>query len=134
MSRVRHPATKILSAFALSVLASVPVSAADPVSPVGKWRTATGESQYEVTYCGTEGNLCAKLTWLRSDARTPENLAYLNRLVVRGAVPTSDNKWRGTIRYDGQEIPGRMTLVGNDKMVLSGCQLVFCQTVEFQRI
>jgi uncharacterized protein (DUF2147 family) len=134
MSRVRHSAAKTLSVILFSLLSAVPAGAADPVSPVGKWQTAGGESRYEVNYCGSGDYLCAKLTWLRSDARTPENLAYLNRLVVRGAVPTSSNKWRGTIRYDGQEIPGRMTLVGNDKMVLSGCQLIFCQTVEFQRI
>lgn len=134
MSRVCHSAARTLSAILFLMLASVPVGAADPVSPVGRWQTATGESRYEVSYCGSGEHLCAKLTWLRSDARTPENLAYLNRLVVRGAVPSSYNKWTGTIRYDGQEIPGRMTLVGNDKMVLSGCQLLFCQTVEFQRI
>ena len=135
MSRVRHSAVKTtFIAISLSLLAALPAGAADLVSPVGKWQTATGESRYEVSYCGGERQICAKLTWLRSDARTPENMAYLNRLVVRGAAPVSTNKWTGTIRYDGQEIPGRMVLEGNDKMVLSGCQLLFCQTVEFERI
>ena len=134
MYRVRQSATKILFAFGLSVLASVPVNAADLASPVGRWQTATGESRYEVSYCGGGQQICAKLTWLRSDARTPENLAYLNRLVVRGAEATSNNKWQGVISFDGQSIPGRMTLVDKDKMVLKGCQVIFCQTVEFERI
>jgi uncharacterized protein (DUF2147 family) len=134
MFRVRHSAAKTIFAVLISMLVSAPVGAADPASPVGRWQTATGESRYEVSYCGSGEHLCAKLTWLRSDARTPENLAHLNRLVVRGAVPTSANKWKGMIQFDGQDIPGRMTLVDSDKMVLSGCQLLFCQTVEFQRI
>ena len=119
-------------ALALATSLASPVYA-DDATPVGIWQTSTGESHYLVSFCGGE-KLCAKLTWLRSDARTPENLAYLNRYIVRGAVATSSNKWKGIISYDGQEIPGRMTLVNNDKMVLSGCQAIFCQTVEFERI
>lgn len=134
MSRVSHSAAKALSAIAMALAFVMPASAADLASPVGKWQTATGESRYEVSYCGGDQQLCAKLTWLRSDARTPENLAYLNRLVVRGAEAVSANKWTGVISFDGQDIPGRMTLVDDDKMVLKGCQVVFCQTVEFERI
>ena len=134
MSRVSHSAVKTLSAIAMALAFAAPAGAADLASPVGKWQTASGESRYEVSYCGVEQQLCAKLTWLRSDARTPENLAYLNRLVVRGAEATSTNKWKGVIKFDGQDIPGRMTLIDNDKMVLMGCQVLFCQTVEFERI
>ena len=134
MYRVSHSAVKSLSAILMALAIATPASAADQVSPVGKWQTATGESRYEVSYCGDGQQICAKLTWLRSDARTPENLAHLNRLVVQGAKATSDNKWKGVISFDGQNIPGRMTLVDKDKMVLNGCQFVFCQTVEFERI
>lgn len=133
MSRVRYSAAKLLSAIVVAMLASSPVGAADPVSPVGKWQTATGESRYEVNYCGGN-NLCARLTWLRSDARTPENLAYLNSYVVKGAQQTSTNKWSGIVTYEGEEIPGRMTLVDHDRMVIRGCQVIFCQTMEFERI
>ncbi len=134
MYRVSHSAAKSLSAMFMALAIAAPAGAADLASPVGKWQTATGESRYEVSYCGSNQEICAKLTWLRSDARTPENLAYLNRMVVRGAEATSSNKWKGVIIFDGQDIPGRMTLVDNDKMVLKGCQVVFCQTVEFERI
>ena len=133
MSRVRHSAAKLFSAIAVAMLAASPVGAADPVSPVGKWQTATGESRYEVSYCGNS-DLCARLTWLRSDARTPENLAHLNTYVVKGARQTAANKWSGTVKYEGEEIPGRMTLVDDDRMVIRGCQVIFCQTLEFERI
>ena len=133
MSRVRHTATKTVSALLMTLAFAAPAHAGE-LSPVGKWQTATGESRYEVNYCGGGEQICAKLTWLRADARTPENLEYLNRYVVRGAQPTSDNKWKGVISVDGQDIPGRMTLIDNDKMVLMGCQVLFCQTVEFERI
>ena len=131
---VRLSVAKSLSTLMFAALASMPVGAADLFSPVGRWQTATGESRYEVRYCGSEGRICAKLIWLRSDARTPENLAYLNQFVVVEAAPTASNRWTGDIAYDGQSIRGKMTLVGNDKMVLSGCQGMFCQTVEFERV
>ena len=133
MSRVRHSAAKLFSAIAVVMLAASPVGAADPVSPVGRWQTATGESRYEVSFCGGN-NLCARLTWLRSDARTPENLAHLNTYVVKGARQTASNKWSGMVKYDGDEYAGRMVLVGNDRMVIKGCQVIFCQSVEFERI
>ncbi len=109
-----------------------PVMAND-ASPVGKWQTATGESRYEVSYCGGTA-LCARLTWLRSDARTPENLAYLNTYVVKGAHRTGTNKWSGTLSYNGEKIGGSMTLIDGDSMRLSGCKLIMCQTLEFERI
>lgn len=121
---------------AVAILASVafasPVFSAN-VSPVGKWQTKTGESRFEVSYCGG-GKLCARLTWLRADARTPENLPYLNKYVVKGARPAGDNRWRGLVSYAGEKLDGQMTLVDDERMVLSGCKMIFCQTVEFNRI
>ena len=133
MTRVRHSAAKILSALTILTLATLPAGAADPLSPVGSWQSTSGESRYEVSYCGGT-DLCARLTWLRSDARTPENLDHLNTYVVKGARQTSSNKWSGTVTYEGEKIPGRMTLIDGDRMVIMGCQAIFCQSVEFERI
>jgi uncharacterized protein (DUF2147 family) len=104
------------------------------MTPIGKWRSTTGESQYEVTYCGDGTRLCARLTWLRSDARTAENLQYLNKYVVRGARSIQTNKWRGTINYGGEKIGGSVTLLNDDKMRLTGCKLIACQTMDFNRV
>ncbi|MDT4888997.1 hypothetical protein FQZ97_1256370 [compost metagenome] len=94
----------------------------------------SGESRYSVSYCGDGTQLCAKLTWLRKDARTPENLALLNEFVVQNAKATAQNKWRGTVKYEGHTVSGSVTLVSGNRMALQGCQLIACQKVEFVRI
>lgn len=125
---------KTIASVALALgLAATPALAQD-LSPVGTWQTTTGESRYRVTYCGDGTELCAKLTWLRKDAQTPENLALLNKFVVQGAKATAENKWRGTVKYEGHTVSGSVTLVSQDKLSLSGCQLIACQRVEFIRL
>ena len=121
-----------LAALAAASMLSVSVSHAGDLTPVGQWQTTTGESRYEVSYCGTD--ICAKLVWLRADARTPDNLAYLNTYVVKGARQVSENKWSGKVRYEGETIGGSMTMTDAQSLKLQGCKIVFCQTVEFQRI
>lgn len=108
-------------------------SMAGELSPVGTWQTTTGESRYAVSLCGDGTQLCAKLTWLRSDARTPENLALLNKTVVHRATPTAANKWRGTVQYGGHNVSGSLTLISDNRMTLSGCKLVACQQIDFER-
>ena len=131
---MKHP----LKSLAMAILAAgslfaTPVVSEEP-SPVGKWQTSTGESRYEVSLCGDGTRLCAKLTWLRSDARTAENVKYLNKYVVHGAKPLAPNKWRGTVNYAGEKIAGSVTLVAPDKMRLNSCMLVVCQSIDFHRI
>ena len=119
----------------LAILAGlVSPTFAQDLTPVGTWQTESGESRYSVSLCGDGTQLCATLTWLRADARTPENLALLNKMVVQGARPTSDNKWRGTVSYDGFKVSGSVTLVSEDRMTLSGCQLIACKQVGFVRV
>lgn|GEM_PF-998406 len=120
------------AAIAVATLSVSPVTSGE-VSPVGTWQSSTGESRYEVSLCGSD-KLCARLTWLRSDARTAENMAYLNKYIVRGARPVSENKWRGTIDYAGEKIGGSVTLVNADRMRLNACMLIACQSVDFHRI
>ena len=125
--------SKTIAAAAVSLLVAMPAFAQDP-SPIGTWQTSTGESRYSVSYCGDGSQLCAKLIWLRKDAKKPENLAQLNKMVVNGAKAVAANKWRGTVTYQGQRVSGSVTLVDNDRMKLSGCQLIACKSVDFVRI
>ena len=124
---------KTIAAAVLALCTAAPAFAQD-VTPVGTWQTTTGESRYAVSYCGDGTELCAKLTWLREDAKTPENLALLNKYVVQGAEPTAQNKWRGTVKYDGHTVAGSVTQISEDKLSLSGCKLIACQKVDFVRI
>ena len=124
-------AKPLAAALLVAGLAATPAMAADPT---GQWQTASGDSRYVVTYCGDGNQLCAKLVWLRPDARTDANLAYLNRFVVSGAVPVSANSWKGNVAYDGDVYAGQMTMVSNDQLKLRGCKGMFCQSLSFVRI
>jgi uncharacterized protein (DUF2147 family) len=125
-----HLAKPLAIALTALGLATASASAADPT---GIWQSTTGESTYRVTYCGNGGQLCAKLTWLREDARTKENMALLNRYVVKGAVPAGENAWEGNLAYDGDVYAGRVQMVSDNKMSLKGCQGIFCKSMNFVR-
>ena len=116
---------------ALSVAPSLAI-AATPTSPVGHWQVTTGEARYDVSACG--GGLCAKLVWLRSDARTADNLALLNHYVVRGAQAQGSGQWAGNVTFNGSSYAGVMTMVSKNYMTLKGCSGILCQTYEFTRI
>ena len=83
---------------AASVLAAGP-------SPIGQWELASGESRFSISYCGSGRELCARLTWLRDDARTDTNLKLLNREVVSHAVPRAENAWEGVAGEDDYGAP-----------------------------
>jgi uncharacterized protein (DUF2147 family) len=115
----------------LVALGIAPALAADPT---GTWQSTGGESRYAISYCGSGKQLCAKLVWLRADARTAENLRYLNHYVVKGAKRDAANTWAGTLTYAGQSYAGKLTLVSTDAMRLKGCKGLFCTTMSFERI
>jgi uncharacterized protein (DUF2147 family) len=126
-----HLAKTLAAASVALGLITAPAFAADPT---GTWQTSTGESRYKVSYCGDGTQLCAKLTWLRDDAKTQENLAYLGAYVVKGAVPTAGNKWKGQVDYDGDTFAGSVTMVSANAMTLKGCKGMFCKSMKFNRI
>jgi uncharacterized protein (DUF2147 family) len=122
------------SAAALScTFFALPVFAAD-LDPVGQWEVSTGESRYRITHCGKSGaELCAKLTWLREDARTEENLDLLNKTVVRGA-PADENEWTGTVLYEGKSYVATVTLISRNAMKVHSCSGIICQSFELNRL
>ena len=126
-----HFATKFAAAALAMLLATAPVLAADPT---GTWQSSNGESRYKVSYCGKSKQLCAKLTWLRSDARTAQNLPYLNHFVVMGAVRTDENTWNGQVTYAGQTFTGKLIMTSDNTFRLNGCKGMFCQTMNFSRV
>ena len=128
-----HPIKTLATALvALGGLAAP--SFAQDLNPTGTWQTTSGESRFSISYCGDGEQLCAKLTWLREDARTPENLALLNTYVVKGARPAEEGKWRGTVTYDGQTVTGSVTLKGADRLSVTGCQFIACKQLDFVRV
>jgi hypothetical protein len=121
----------LAAAIAIACSSSFAAIAADAASPVGSWQLSTGESRYDVAECGSDA-ICARLTWLRDDERTEENLALLGSVVIKGAR-VRDNKWKGTAIYEGRRVDASMTMVDGDTMRLTGCQLL-CQTLTLSRI
>ena len=126
---------KWLAAASFAAISTLPslALAASP-SPVGTWQVTTGEARYLVTTCGSGGRLCAKLVWLRSDARTADNVALLNHYVVNGAEPEGGGKWSGNVNLNGNSYAGTMQMVSTNFMTLKGCSGILCQTYEFTRI
>ncbi|MEO6014052.1 MAG: DUF2147 domain-containing protein [Devosia sp.] len=122
---------KWLAAIGLATLSVSPALAAT-ASPIGSWQVNSGEARYKVTACG--GGLCAKLVWLSPEAQTAENLALLNKYVVRGAQPVSATEWAGDVTFDGNSYAGKVTLRSKNSMTLKGCSGMLCKTVEFSRI
>lgn len=124
---------KLFTATVLTAALSIaPAFAAQ--SPAGTWQTLTGESRFEVTLCGDGTEVCAKLVWLRNDARTSENLAYLNSYVLKGAKRALENKWRGSAEYMGEVVKGTLTLIDGDTITINGCKGALCQKFELTRI
>ena len=123
------PLAAAAAAFALFLAA--PASAGS--SPVGTWQTAKGDARYQVAMCEDGKSLCAKLTWLRSDKRTPKNLKYLNKWVVK-ARPAGDNTWKGTVNIHGDNASGKLTMVNASTMKVEGCKAVFCKSLQFRKI
>lgn len=123
-----HSAIKIAAAAFASLIAAAPVPAF-AADPTGTWAATDGKSRYEITHCGEA--LCGKLIWLR-DA-DDKNRAYLNEVVVRGKQSAA-NKWTGTVIHEGDTYSGTMTMVGAESLKVTGCQAIFCQTVDLTRV
>jgi len=125
-----HFATKIAAAAFASLLATAPVFAI-AADPTGTWAATDGKSRYEISFCGGGEALCGKLIWLR-DADDP-NRDYLNQVVVKGEQ-SAENKWTGSVLHEGDIYAGTMIMTGEDRLKVTGCQAIFCQTVNLTKV
>ena len=125
-----HAAVILLPVLAFTALHGA--GAAEP-SPLGQWELASGESRYSVSRCGGEA-LCARLVWLRDDARTEENLALLDTYVVKGARPAENGGWAGTVTFDGSEYAGTMQVQEDGRMEVRSCSGLLCRSFTLRRI
>lgn len=121
-------------ALAAIVAAGVSIAHAADMNPTGQWEVSTGESRYRISYCGEGRELCAKLTWLRDDAKTEKNLALLNRYVVEHAKPGDLNTWVGTMQYDGSTYDATARLISTDAMELRSCSGMLCRSFTLNRL
>lgn len=124
------------SLFALTLFAaSTGGVAAQFASPVGLWEIEMRDSRYDVVMCGPNNSqLCATLVWLGNGADSPENLPYMNTLLIDHAPAIGPGRWRGNLHIYGQNAQGTITQVGDNQFSLKGCALLFiCKTYQMYR-
>src|SRR5690349_2951635 len=91
------------------LLGAIPALPASAYDPIGQWEVSTGESRYLVVHCQRD-RLCAKLIWLRDDAKASKAAQYLNKYVVTGAIEVLPDLWTGALKYDGDVYQGTLTI------------------------
>jgi len=125
---------KIVSAVTLIAgLAALPATSAD-FTPVGSWQDAAGTTRFKVTFCGKNHEICAQLVHLAGEARTAENLKYLNDYVLKNAKRSVGFSWKGDARYMGETVSGTLTLVDVNTMTINGCKGMLCEKFELRRV
>ncbi|MEO5807291.1 hypothetical protein [Devosia sp.] len=104
-------------------------------SPVGLWEIEMRDSRYDVAMCGPNNSqLCATLVWLGNGADSPENLPYMNTLLIDHAPPAGPGKWRGKLHIYGQNATGTITQINDNQFSLKGCALlIICKTYQMYR-
>ena len=120
--------------FALSLALSALLAAPALASPVGVWEIEMRDSRYNVEMCGDGTQLCGTLIWLGNGADSPENLPYMNTLLIDHAQQTRPNQWKGDLSIYGQRAAGTITMVSADQITLRGCvAFVVCKTYQMYR-
>ncbi|MBS3847747.1 DUF2147 domain-containing protein [Devosia sp. BSSL-BM10] len=125
---------RCLAAIGVASLLSVPTALA--ASPVGIWEIEMRDSRYSVELCGAAGTaLCGTLIWLGNGADSPDNLPYLNTLMIDHAPQTGPNTWKGDLHIYGQSAAGTITQVSEDQITLRGCVFgIICKTYQMYRM
>lgn len=109
------------------------VGAAGAASPEGNWKSAGGESAYDVTLCKDGRHLCVQLAWLSNEPINDNSRPYLGSYIVTNARPTRANEWKGTVNYLGDKLGGTIRLVNDNQIELTGCKFVFCKSFMLNR-
>ena len=127
-------AGRLIGVLAASAMLAVPALAQSLASPVGTWEIEMRDSRYRVEMCGDGNQLCGTLIWLGNGADSPENLPYLNTLMIDHAPQIGPNRWKGDLHIYGQTAAGTITQVSDDQITLTGCVFaVICKTYQMYR-
>ena len=131
-----HDFLRGVAALAMAGLSVSGAMAQEFKSPEGTWEIEMRDSRYSVELCGDDGSqLCGTLIWLGNGADTPDNLPYLNTLLIDHAAKTGTNQWQGELHIYGQSAAGTITQVSDNSISLQGCAfLVVCKTYQLYRI
>jgi len=134
----------------LSVLAALALATATPAASgsemAGRWRTADGSAEVDIRRCGIE--ICGTIATIldngpavpSTDAHNPEpklrNRPLLGLVVLSGFRQKS-GAWRNGLAYDpktGRSYRASLALRDPQHLILTGGILLFCRSVEWQRV
>ncbi|MEO5808200.1 hypothetical protein [Devosia sp.] len=108
-------------------------ASAQPADPSGQFKDKFGTA-FKFALCGGGTDLCGVLLDVQGKSRTDENLAYVNKQVLK-AAQSAPNEWKGTVMFDGSEASATITQTGPDSIEVQGCKAaVLCQTLVFTRV
>ncbi len=119
---------------ALCAAAALPAFAQDSAAlPNGTFVDSYGTS-FEFSLCGETGtDLCGVLTNLEGDSATPENLAFVGKMVMQ-AEQVAPNEWKGALAAGGMSAEATVTQVDADTIEIQGCRAaILCQTLPYSR-
>lgn len=124
---------RFIPLIAACVLLATPLSTfAQEANPEGTWQDEYG-TIFEISLCGQGTDLCAILIDVQGESRTEQNLAYINQQVLQAAQTTA-TEWKGKVIYNGSEADATITQDAPDTLSITGCRMILCQTIVFNRM
>ena len=122
----------LFAAVSLTALLAVPGFAQQAANPDGVWVDRWGTT-FSFRLCGDGTQLCGTLKDIQGDSRTEENLAFVNKEVVRG-TQTGPAKWEGAIALNGGNAKAIVQMTGPDTLKITGCRAaIFCSSIDYHR-
>ena len=120
---------------ALFALAAASIDAQELRTPDGLWEIQSGDSRYEVTTCGPEGQLCGTLVWLGGGADNAETRPYLNTTLIDHAEQVGAGQWEGQLSLFGQTASGTISQSTDNQIEIRGCvAFVVCKSYYLRRM
>jgi hypothetical protein len=120
---------------ALLVFSFAPANAEELEAPDGLWEIQSGDSRYQVTTCGSAGQLCGKLVWLGGGSNNAENRSYLNTMLIDEAQKIGAGRWKGRLSLFGQTGSGTISQFTDDQIEIRGCVLfIACKSYYLHRM
>lgn len=121
----------LVAAATLAAALVVPALGQSATNPGGVWQDRWGTT-FTFKLCGDGTDLCGTLNDIQGDSRTAENLAYVNKQVVK-AEQTAPGTWEGQIALNGTNAKAIVEMTGPDTIKLTGCQLL-CSSIQYERV
>ncbi len=113
---------------ALGAVGMMSMSPAFAGQSLGVYQTTDRKMDWGLELCGDDGKrLCITLLDARGGSDTPAIKPWIGKLIVSGAKPAGNNKWKGNIRIGDHTLNGSLTLWPGEKLVMAGCAyIVIC--------